>query len=188
MRSREKHNAQGRAYYRRHREEILKQKKAYKKKNRGRIAAKRKADYRKNKKRIASKAKEWKAKNPERYRAIQQRYRDRNKTKAKARSRGQHLKKKYGMTEAEYSTLLEEQGGGCAICMTKTWSGKNRAPVIDHDHRTGKARGILCHKCNVAIGLAGEDPERLEAMAVYIRATRRQIEIPAPAAGETAEA
>jgi hypothetical protein len=39
---------------------------------------------------------------------------------------------------------------------------------VDHDHKTGKVRGILCHKCNIALGLIGDDPARARALANYL--------------------
>jgi len=57
--------------------------------------------------------------------------------------------KKYGLTEADYDTLLEKQGNVCAIC-DKPSNGK--ALHIDHNHETGEIRGLLCHNCNRGLG------------------------------------
>jgi len=79
-----------------------------------------------------------------------------------------HFKlKSYGLTEADFGAMLEAQGGGCAICgSTDPGNGSFR---IDHDHISNRVRGLLCHKCNVALGLMGDDPDRLEAGAAYLR-------------------
>lgn len=74
--------------------------------------------------------------------------------------------KNYGVTSRE---LLEAQGGKCASCSNIT-SGSRKGWHVDHDHTTGKVRGVLCYGCNVALGMLGEDLERIEALAFYLRA------------------
>jgi Autographiviridae endonuclease VII len=71
------------------------------------------------------------------------RWRERNRDKI----RGYGLKQYYGITFNQFSALLDAQGGRCAICeelFTKT-------PNVDHDHKSGKVRGILCRRCNLAM-------------------------------------
>lgn len=58
------------------------------------------------------------------------------------------LKKKYGLSEADYTQMLEAQGGRCRICGGKP--KQNRLAV--HDHETGEIRGLLCGPCNVSLG------------------------------------
>ena len=53
-----------------------------------------------------------------------------------------------GVTDAEYDRLLSAQGGGCAICGNPP---KTRRLHVDHDHKTGRVRGLLCHRCNRAL-------------------------------------
>lgn len=53
-----------------------------------------------------------------------------------------------GVTDAEYAAMLARQRGGCAICGT---TPKTRRLNVDHDHRTGAVRGLLCHRCNRAL-------------------------------------
>ncbi len=53
-----------------------------------------------------------------------------------------------GVTDSEYAAMLDRQGGGCAICGT---TPKTRRLNVDHDHRTGAVRGLLCHRCNRAL-------------------------------------
>jgi hypothetical protein len=70
---------------------------------------------------------------------------------AKARAR---LLKRYGLTPPDYARLLLAQGGGCAMCQRKP---TGRLLDIDHDHLTREIRGLLCHRCNRALGyLSGE--------------------------------
>jgi hypothetical protein len=95
----------------------------------------------------------------------------------------------YGISAAMYRSLLDRQGGVCRICRkpeTGTHqSGTRRRLAVDHDHRCcpgkkscGKCvRGLLCGRCNSAIGLVGEDLAVIESMASYLRLAGR----PAPA-------
>ena len=62
--------------------------------------------------------------------------------------------------------MLERQGGTCAICERTPGSGRKFA--VDHDHVTGNVRALLCGRCNVAIGMAGESATRLKKMAEYL--------------------
>jgi hypothetical protein len=71
----------------------------------------------------------------------------------------------------EYQELLEEQGGGCAICgnpETAIRMNKIVAMSVDHNHSTGKRRGLLCTACNIGIGSLAESPERLRAAIAYL--------------------
>jgi len=65
------------------------------------------------------------------------------------------LKRTYGLTLSEKNAMLEKQDGKCAICKTDKFNG--RGPVVDHDHMTGKVRGILCINCNTALGYMKEN-------------------------------
>ena len=84
----------------------------------------------------------------------------------KDRRRASNRKRLYGMSKEEYDTLLLKQDNKCAICRTVEHLH------VDHCHDTQQIRGLLCGKCNTALGLANEDPTRLEAMASYIREKR----------------
>ena len=75
------------------------------------------------------------------------------------------LKFQYGITIDEYETLLAKNNGLCWIC-----NEEPNPPCIDHDHKTGRVRGILCKACNTAIGRMKDDPSRLRAAAVYLEA------------------
>ncbi len=71
-----------------------------------------------------------------------------------------------GVTDADYERLLSEQGGTCALCPTKP---KTRRLHVDHDHATGKVRGLLCYRCNRALP-AGLDAEWHVLAAFYLAA------------------
>lgn len=69
----------------------------------------------------------------------------------------------YDLSVDEYARIMERQSGVCAIC-----GGIPNA--IDHDHKTSKVRGVLCRQCNRGMGLLGDDPVRLQAAVVYLKA------------------
>ena len=73
----------------------------------------------------------------------------------------------YGITRADKDAMLAAQGGVCAICGTN--DPKGRWPwQVDHNHETGKVRGILCHHCNLTLGNAKENVRRLRLAALYL--------------------
>jgi hypothetical protein len=80
------------------------------------------------------------------------------------------LQKYYGLTLEAFNALLAGQGGKCAVCETSEWRG--HGPVLDHDHVSGKVRGILCTNCNTAIGLMKDDPKRIAKLFAYLKEGR----------------
>lgn len=102
----------------------------------------------------------WRKKNPERAKAAQQRYYYKNPEKVRATS----IKYRYGLTLDQWHELFDGQGKCCAICKTKT----TRGWCVDHSHKTGEVRGILCHPCNTAIGFMEENKERLQQAIDYL--------------------
>lgn len=89
-----------------------------------------------------------------------------NRDKYNAYMRDRHLQIKYGMTEEEYAELFKAQGEVCAICKRPQF-GKNRFPV-DHCHKTGKVRGLLCNPCNSGMGRFEDDPQRMREAVRYL--------------------
>ena len=79
------------------------------------------------------------------------------------------LRKLYGLGESSYDAMVVEACGRCAACGRADDGSKARGLCVDHDHDTGRVRGLICHHCNVALGLMGESPERVAALASYIR-------------------
>jgi hypothetical protein len=81
------------------------------------------------------------------------------------REREIRLKMNYGLTAEQYAEMLRNQDGKCAICE------KVETPLkVDHNHRTGTVRGLLCHLCNAMIGCAREEIAILAAAAAYLHA------------------
>lgn len=78
------------------------------------------------------------------------------------RHREQKLKRNYNLTESDYNRILARQKGKCGICENY------RKLVVDHCHKTGKVRGLLCSNCNSGIGLLGENPTFIRAAAAYV--------------------
>jgi len=78
----------------------------------------------------------------------------------------------YGLTRRGYEAMLAAQDGKCLICARVL--GRGNARAIDHDHKTGVVRGILCRGCNTALGQAREDPALLRKMADYLERHRLQ--------------
>lgn len=111
-----------------------------------------------------ARVKRWQDANRERHNANQRVRRQRPEYKQRARDG--HLRRKHGITLADFDRMLDEQHGVCAIC--------GRLPRedisfhVDHDHETGRIRGLLCFKCNNALGDFEDQPEWLDQAAAYL--------------------
>jgi len=84
---------------------------------------------------------------------------------------GAELKKRYNITSEDYYALLEQQNKKCAICgnpETTKRKGKVWRLSVDHDHKTGKVRGLLCQNCNKMLGNAGDQISTLLSGAKYL--------------------
>lgn len=120
--------------------------------------------------------KNWKRKNKEHLKISRRNYREKNKNKEnKARNnwRATHkdrvkstlLKRNYGISLNQFNKILIHQKNHCAICsefFVKT-------PHVDHNHKTGKIRGLLCSRCNLAIGFTRDNIVILENAIKYLR-------------------
>lgn len=111
--------------------------------------------------------KKWKEENRDRINAVTRERRARHVEKYRAKEREKSTLYTYGITLQQKSEMLEKQGG-CAAC-----GGNNPGSVkgwhIDHCHKTGRIRGILCHPCNAALGNARDSVERLKQLMQYLR-------------------
>lgn len=77
--------------------------------------------------------------------------------------------KRYGITRTRRDRMAIDQGCACACC------GDVARLVVDHDHKTGKVRALLCNYCNSAIGFLRDDPERAISAAEYLAKHQRPI-------------
>ena len=83
-----------------------------------------------------------------------------------------NMLRNYGITLEQYDKMLEEQDGKCKICKTETPGGRGRFN-IDHDHVTGKIRGLLCFHCNMVLGQVKDDIKILTSMTQYLIESRK---------------
>lgn len=83
------------------------------------------------------------------------------------------LQMRHGLTQDQYDALFASQDGKCAVCgealVSNSAGNKNGQTCIDHDHKTGRVRGLLCTCCNLALGFAHDDPERLLQLHNYLK-------------------
>jgi hypothetical protein len=97
-----------------------------------------------------------------------QRYYASNSSRLKERAKVNSTKYLYGIDADTYGQLLTTQNGVCAICHSVNENGYRLA--VDHNHKTGEVRGLLCSTCNSALGLLHDDPSILRAAADYLEA------------------
>jgi len=82
-------------------------------------------------------------------------------------SRNLKYRIRYGISVEEFNELFKKQNGCCAICGKHQTEFENRLSV-DHCHKTKTVRGLLCHKCNRALGLFNDDPEIIAKAQEYV--------------------
>ncbi|TXH11923.1 MAG: hypothetical protein E6R03_13885 [Hyphomicrobiaceae bacterium] len=76
---------------------------------------------------------------------------------------------KFGLSPAQFRAMWDDQAGECAICDDALVLGSKHGYAVDHDHTTGKVRGLLCHRCNFAVGHLRDNPLLCESAASYLR-------------------
>lgn len=117
-----------------------------------------------------NKAQKWRERNPGHRAAYHAANRDvisakkREQRKDRTYARTRNLRERHKITLEEYEAMFAAQGGKCAINLKE----KIKVLQVDHDHDTGKIRGLLCGSCNRAIGLFGDDSERAVRAALYL--------------------
>lgn len=84
--------------------------------------------------------------------------------------RNSRIETRYGMESGEWEARFIAQEGKCAICGShgRGFIRGEKPLVVDHDHKTGKVRGLLCGDCNTALGRFGDDPEQLRRAIAYL--------------------
>jgi len=143
---------------------------AWRKANPERAKAARDAWRGKNKKRISELAKklrdanpepgrksalEWNRKNSDRHKLNKRRFYQKHKKELLKKGFVNKLMREFGLTEQEYNSMLGGQGGVCAICGKQ--QSHDRRLCVDHDHDENVIRGLLCGRCNIALGLFGDN-------------------------------
>lgn len=118
----------------------------------------------KNRAKIRAYQADWKRNNPDKIKAYARAAYARNPAKVRAKQ----LRSKFGITLGQFISMEAEQGGCCAVCRTDSPGGRGGWHV-DHNHVTGKVRGLLCNRCNMGLGYFKDDPLLLERAADYLR-------------------
>lgn len=117
---------------------------------------------------VRFKALKWVKENPEKRKAQRHRVYIKGKRKAK----DQYIRYHYGISIEEFENLFQKQNGVCSICgkpeTSKHQRGTLKTLSIDHSHRTGKVRGLLCYNCNRGIGHLQEDVLILKRAIDYL--------------------
>lgn len=96
-------------------------------------------------------------------------WRSRSPAKTYAYNRDYAYRNKYGITFTEAEEMLASQNGRCRICKDQIKLGGTAGPAIDHCHKTGIVRGVLCRACNLGIGCFREDEEIMLSAIKYVK-------------------
>ena len=149
-------------YYQEHKEEIKARAADWRKQNleRAKSSVRHWAAVNEEKAKVYNK--EWRMANKETIKAKNKVWREANKREISLGKR----RDKYGISAEQYSALLIEQAGRCAICADPMDAPKE--PCVDHCHKTDKIRGLLCRNCNTAIGLLKDCMEVCVSAASYL--------------------
>ncbi len=153
LRDREKVSEQGKQYRIEHPEEERARTKKYRRNNLEKINGYQKKYYDKNRELIREKARKYTKENPAKY------YQSTFKSE---------LKNNYRLTVKEFDEMVKRQDGKCGICGGYPGSRTKRL-CVDHDHKTNKVRGLLCKKCNSALGLLGNNIYIVNSALDYLK-------------------
>lgn len=115
-----------------------------------------------NKKKSSEYSKKWRSKNPE---------------KVKEQDRRHHLRTEYGLTPDQYDEMVSNQGGRCLVCLEIPMGKRGYSTLhVDHCHLTGRVRGLLCGRCNTALGSLRESEEITQNLVWYIQKHVKETE------------
>src|SRR5579864_622282 len=138
-------------------------------------------------KKIAKSGKLWRKKNRDKVLATMQTYRQNHPERARQQFRNAYSRRgklyrtrryfvliaeRYGVTKSQIQAQSKKQKHRCALCGRKQKCGKRRRLYVDHDHKTGKFRGLTCFSCNSMLGFAKDSIKTLQAAIHYLRRTR----------------
>jgi hypothetical protein len=127
------------------------------------------AFYKRNRAAENARSKKWRAENPSRAREINKQFKMENPDYLK----DWHLRRKYGISLADRDGMIARQDGRCAACGCSSPGRKSRSGglgdwIVDHCHTKRHVRAIICHPCNVVLGLVKDDPAKLRGLADYV--------------------
>lgn len=118
---------------------------------------------------INDKARRRRQENPELAREYTRRWVRNNPERARESARFSTIKRLYRLTAEEYRSLLASQNGKCAVCSVDVTALPTKQIHVDHDHRTGAVRSILCYRCNLALGFVKESVVVVRALLAYVQ-------------------
>lgn len=98
------------------------------------------------------------------------------------------MRKNYGINQAQFWEMIKNQDGVCALCAEAFGETHHEKPVVDHCHKTGRLRGIIHHRCNIALGFLGDSPVRADGAAAYLRRSLTAANPTPPPAAASASA
>jgi Autographiviridae endonuclease VII len=136
-------------WYHKHKERLLENQRLYRKTNKEYIRKKNQESYQSSREEYLKKCRDY-------YRST-----------GKDVKRNYRMVNMYGITLDEYNKMFESQNGCCAICKTHQ-SFLNKKLAVDHNHAIGNVRGLLCDKCNKALGMVNDNIEILKRMMKYL--------------------
>ena len=148
-------------------------------KNKEKILARNKLYYIKNKEKISKQQKERRKENEDIYKIYRENYYKCNKEDISLKNKllyknnpelffKRAIKRNYNISLNDYNNLLENQKEVCAICGNKETRKTQKRLSVDHDHITGKVRGLLCYNCNLGLGHFKDNPELLKKASSYL--------------------
>jgi hypothetical protein len=88
--------------------------------------------------------------------------------------RNTRLRYRYHITEDQFHNLIESQDGKCAICQRDIVQVTNMNAQVDHNHKTGEVRGVLCFNCNNGLGKFKDNPELLQSAIRYLNSKKEE--------------
>lgn len=134
-------------------------------KNKERVHAERRAYRAANREKLDAAKRAWEKANPE----LVSMQRARRRVKAMNARLNGDLRYHYDITLERYEQILKQQGGVCAICKKLEVTARTKRLVVDHDHKTGKIRGLLCHRCNCGLGYFKDDRSLIALAIEYLQ-------------------
>lgn len=117
---------------------------------------------------------DWERRNPEKVTALRvARKTDPRKAAIDRATKARRRIEQYGITVPHWHAMHDKQGGKCAVCRKPPRPGKKLC--VDHNHKTGAVRGLLCKRCNTALGFFYDEPLLMELAADYLRGTVQDV-------------